>query len=111
MCVYIGICVKCAWVHMCECGYVCIYACVLASDIVMYLGFHSSLLRELKELHAFLYVGEAHAVHSRHTVHYVYCKRPLWSFLRLYIRRIHHGTMNHIYIVTLYIVQEHLLHA
>ena len=86
------------------CMYVC--TCVLASHIVMYLGFHSSLPRELKELHAFFYVGEAHVVH---TVHYVYYKISLASVLRLYIRRIHHGTMNHIYIVTLHIVHEHLL--
>ena len=94
MCVQVGVhryvCEMC--VHMCECVYVCMYACVLASDIVTYLACHSSLNWERKELHAFLYVGEAHAVHSRHTVHYVYCKIPLASVLRLYI-------YNYIYIV------------
>ena len=55
-------------VHMCECVCVCMYACVLANDIVTYPGCHSSLKWERKELHAFLYVGEAHAVHIRHTV-------------------------------------------
>ena len=92
-------------VHMCECVYVCMYACtcVLASDMVTYLVCHSSLHWVRKELHAFLYVVEAHAVHSRHTVHYAYCKRLLASVLRLYIRRIHHKTMNYL----LHIYSEH----
>ena len=68
ICMYVRMCVKCVCICVNVCVYVCMYACVLANDIVTYPGCHSSLKWERKELHAFLYVGEAHAVHTRHTV-------------------------------------------
>ena len=98
-CVHRYVCEMC--VHMCECVYVCMYAymCVLANDIVTYPGCHSSLKWERKELHAFLYVGEAHAVHTRHTVTLCILQNSSGlssQVVYIYIHSIHHRIMNYI---------------